>query len=63
MIVQTLNEKIQVYLECTLNSCPFSFPLSFATFILIIKICALDKKDQTFVDAYNMLATVLGWNT
>ena len=31
MIVQTLNEKIQVYLECTLNSCPFSFPLSFAT--------------------------------
>ena len=31
MIVQTLNEKIQVYLECTLNSCPFLFPHSFAT--------------------------------
>lgn len=38
------------------------FPLQ-QIFVSIIKICALDKKDQTFVDAYGMLATILGWGT
>lgn len=38
------------------------FPLQ-QIFVSIIKRCALDKKDQTFVDAYNMLATILGWGT
>ena len=55
-------------LKCTLNVhltvvLSHSLFLLQQRFILIIKICALDKKDQTFVDAYNMLATVLGWDT